>query len=83
MGNDEICHFMEVYDAGIHEASGSRDREQGVSSGHIDNHNVGASRIDSMSAFCVGDDRSGKGDVVDRGRVVSPRLGERHYGAAP
>jgi hypothetical protein len=72
---------MKADEASIYEASGARDCEQGASAGDIDNHNVRACRVDSMSAFREGDDRFRERDVFDRGVRASAWFGERHYGA--
>jgi hypothetical protein len=81
IGNDEIRDLTEADDASIHEAPDSRDREQGASAGDVNNHDVGASRIDSMSTVCVGDDRSRERDAVDQSWASASWLGERQYGA--
>jgi hypothetical protein len=81
IGNDEIGHITEADNAGVYEALNSRDRKQGASGGDVDDHDVCASRIDRMRAVRVGDDRSGRHNVIDRVWAELAGSGER-YGAA-
>lgn len=82
-GYDEIRHFLKADEATIDEAPDLQNREQRASAGDIDNHDVCAPRIDSMSAVREGDDRSRERYVFDRGWAASLWLGERHCCTAP